>query len=438
MESLTAYDLVAPVPRDNALEVACAQFDRIAERLGLDAAMRDLLRAPLREYHFAIPIRMDNGDSRVFRGCRVQHNDARGPFKGGIRFHPSASADEVRALAMSMTWKTAVVDLPLGGAKGSIVCDPRELSEGEQERLCRAWIRQMARNLGPAVDVPAPDVMTSAKHMAWMLDEFEAISGIKTPGVVTGKPLALGGSLGRTESTGYGVVLALVEALKQIGLRPGETSASIQGFGKVAQHAAKRYIALGGTVVAVSSWIQKERRAYTFRRNSGLEIDTLIGITDDFGSIDRVKAADLGCDILAGSAWLEQNVDILIPAALENQINDANVGRVHGGVKIVAEGANGPTTAEADRALEDRGVMVIPDVLANAGGVTCSYLEQVQGSNNDYWSRDKVFATLDHRLTGAFQAVHDAAASGGATLRDAAYLIAVDRVAQSCRARGWA
>lgn len=426
-----------PAALDNSFDVARAQFDRIADRLRLDAATRDLLRSPMREYHFAIPVRMDDGSRRVFRAVRVQHNDARGPFKGGIRFHPSAAADEVRALAMAMTWKTAVVDLPLGGAKGSVLCDPHELTEGEQERLCRGWVRQIARGLGPAIDVPAPDVMTSAKHMAWMLDEYEAIAGTKAPGFVTGKPLGLGGSLGRTEATGYGVVLALEEAMRHLGMPIQETSASVQGFGKVAQHAIRRFVALGGTVVAVSSWDRTDARAYTFRKEGGLDVDALVGITDEYGSIDPAKAAALGHEVLPGGAWLEQAVDVLIPAALEHQITRDNVGRVHGRVKVVAEGANAPTTPAADRVLDERGVVVVPDVLANAGGVACSYLEQVQGSANAYWRRDRVFEQLDETLRSAFRAVHDMATHGALPLREAAYLIAVDRVAQACRARGW-
>ena len=417
--------------------MARAQFDRIADRLHLDNATRDLLRSPMREYHFAIPIRMDDGSPRVFRAVRVQHNDARGPFKGGIRFHPSASADEVRALAMAMTWKTAVVDLPLGGAKGAVICDPRELSEGEQERLCRGWVRQMARALGPTIDVPAPDVMTSAKHMAWMLDEYEVIVGTKAPGVVTGKPIGIGGSLGRTEATGYGVVLALREALAVLGIPIQERLASVQGFGKVAQHAARRFVTLGGTVVAISSWDRTDARAYTFRNEGGLDIDALVGFTDEFGSIDRKKAASIGCEVLPGAAWLEQAVDVLIPAALEHQITENNVGRVHGRVKVVAEGANAPTAPAADVVLDERGVVVIPDVLANAGGVTCSYFEQLQNNTNDYWRRDQVFDKLDETLGSGFRAVHDMAQHGELSLRDAAYLIAVDRVAQACRARGW-
>jgi glutamate dehydrogenase (NAD(P)+) len=416
---------------------ARAQFDRIADRLHLDTATRDLLRSPSREFQFTIPIRMDDKTTRVFTAVRVQHNDARGPFKGGIRFHPSASLDEVRALAMGMTWKTAVVDLPLGGAKGAVFCDPHELSGDEQERLCRGFVRQMFRGLGPSIDVPAPDVMTSARHMGWMLDEYEVISGAKTPGAVTGKPLGIGGSVGRTEATGYGVVLVLDEALTRLGLPAQDMTASVQGFGKVAQHAARRFTALGGTVMAVSTWNQAHNRAYTFRSDNGLDIAALAGITDEYGSIDPVKAAELGCEVLPGSAWLEQPVDILVPAALEHQITDETVGRVHGRVRIVAEGANAPTTPSADRILDERGVIVIPDVLANAGGVTCSYLEQVQGSANAYWRRDQVFHELDQRLRSAFRDVHDMADHGAMSLRDAAYLIAVDRVAKACRARGW-
>jgi glutamate dehydrogenase len=426
----------SPVSPDT-YEAARMQFDRMADRLHLDASTRDLLRSPLREFHFTIPIRMDDGTARVFKAVRVQHNDARGPFKGGIRFHPSASMDDVRSLAMAMTWKTAVVDLPLGGAKGAVFCDPHALSEREQERLCRGFVRQIFRGLGPAVDVPAPDVMTSAKHMAWMLDEYEVILGAKAPGAVTGKPLEIGGSLGRTEATGYGVVLVLDEALRRLGLPIQEMAASVQGFGKVAQHAARRFTALGGKVVAVSSWNPAEARAYTFRKADGLDVVALVSITDEYGSIDPAGAAALGCEALPGAAWLEQPADILIPAALEHQISEENVGRVHGRVRIVAEGANAPITPAADRILEERGITVIPDVVANAGGVTCSYLEQVQGSANEYWRRDQVIDDVEARLRAAFRAVHDMAEQGAMSLRDAAYLIAIDRVAKACRARGW-
>jgi glutamate dehydrogenase (NAD(P)+) len=414
-----------------------AQFDRAAQRLGLDSGTRQLLRSPLREHRVAVPVRMDDGSTTVFNGIRVQHNDARGPFKGGMRFHPSADADDVRALAMLMTWKCAVVDLPLGGAKGAIVCDPRSLSVAEQERLCRGWVRQMAQNLGPAIDVPAPDVMTSAQHMLWMLDEFETIFRAKAPAFITGKPVGLGGSPGRSEATGYGVVAVLLEALTRLGLEPKGTTASIQGFGNVAQHAAKRFVRSGGTLIAVSSWDAGDRQAYTFRKASGVDPGDLSQLTDRFGTINRLEAAGRGYEVLPGSAWLEQDVDVLVPAALENQITAANAPRIHGRVRVIAEAANKPTTSDASLLLEERGVVVIPDIVANAGGVTCSYFEQVQGQSNYYWTREDVLRKVDARMTSAFADVHERAEREQVSLRDGAYLIAVERVAHACRERGW-
>jgi len=421
----------------NAFENAQAQFDRVAELIGLDAATRQLLREPLREYSFAIPVKMDDGSSRIFRGFRVQHNDARGPGKGGIRFHPQETLDTVRALAMWMTWKCSLVDVPLGGAKGGVVCDPHDLSPREQEQICRKWVRQIVRNLGPAVDVPAPDLMTSPQHMLWMLDEYEAIIGRRVPGFITGKPVGLGGSLGRTEATGYGVVFTIREALKALGVRPSGTVAAVQGFGNVAQHAIRLYQQLGGTVVAVACWDQQDQKAYTFRKADGVDFDALLAITDRFGGIDRHKAADLGHEVLPADAWLAQEVDILIPAAYENQIHGDNVGSVHERVKLVAEGANGPTTNEADHALRERGVLVIPDFLANAGGVTASYFEQVQSNMNYYWGKDEVLGKLDVKMTSAFIGVHELAERERLSMRDAAYVIGISRVAEACRERGW-
>jgi glutamate dehydrogenase (NAD(P)+) len=380
---------------------------------------------------------MDDGTTSVIQGIRVQHNNARGPFKGGIRFHPSANVDDVRALAMLMTWKCAVMNLPLGGAKGAIVCDPHRLSMAEQERMCRGWVRQMAGNLGPALDVPAPDVMTSAQHMLWMLDEFEAIHGMKVPAFITGKPVGMGGSPGRAEATGYGVVAVLTEAMNRLGLEPKASTASIQGFGNVAQHAARRFAQLGGVVIAVSSWNAKERKAYTFRKSSGIDPGALAQLTDRFGTVDIIAAAERGYEVLPGSAWIEQAVDVLVPAALENQITHANASRIHGQVRVVVEAANGPMTAEANEMLDDRGVLVIPDILANAGGVTCSYFEQVQGNSNYYWSASEVLQKLDSWMTEAFTAVHQLAQREQLSLRDAAYMIAIDRVARACRERGW-
>ena len=421
----------------NSFAIAQAQFDGAAEILGLDEATRDLLRSPMREYAFAIPVRMDDGKTKVFRGFRVQHNDARGPCKGGIRFHPQETMDTVRALAMWMTWKCAVVDLPLGGAKGGVICDPHNLSDREQEEICRVWVRQMARNVGPHTDVPAPDVMTTAQHMLWMLDEFEGIQGAKLPGFITGKPVSVGGSLGRTEATGYGVIFAVREALKEMNVRASDTTASVQGFGNVAQHAIRLYEQLGGTTVCVSSWDQQDQQSYAYRRNDGVKIDELLSITDRFGGIQKDKAKELGYEVLPGDDWLEQDVEILIPAALENQIVDENVTKISPKVRIIAEGANGPTTTEADRVLKERDLLVIPDFLANAGGVTCSYFEQVQSNMNYYWAKDEVLGKLDVKMTAAYHAVSEVARKRKLYMRDAAYIIAVDRVARACHDRGW-
>ncbi len=421
----------------NSFDMAQAQFDRVAGILGLDQPTRDLLRFPLREYAFAIPVRMDDGSARVFRGFRVQHNDARGPSKGGIRFHPQETADTVRALAMWMTWKCAVVDIPLGGGKGGVICDPHNLSLREQEQICRGWVRQIARDIGPTRDVPAPDVMTSGQHMVWMLDEFETIYGGRYPGFITGKPVNLGGSLGRAEATGFGVVFTVREALKELGLRASDTTASVQGFGNVAQHAIKLYQQIGGTVLCVSCWDQADQTSYAFRKKDGVNLDALLGITDRFGGIDKAKARDLGYEVLPGDSWLEQEVDILMPNAIENQITADNVGKISPRVRLIAEGANGPTTPEADAVICQRGIFLIPDFLANAGGVTCSYFEQVQSNANYFWEKDEVLGKLDLKMTSAYIAVSELARKNKLFMRDAAYVIGVSRVAQACRDRRW-
>ncbi len=421
----------------NPFEMAQKQFDNVADLLELDAATRDLLRWPLREYHFSIPVRMDDGSVRVFRGFRCQHNDARGPCKGGIRFHPQETIDTVRALSMWMTWKCAVVDIPLGGGKGGVICDPHNLSQREQERLCRGWVRGIAQDVGPLRDVPAPDVMTSPQHMLWMLDEFEAIHGAKYPGFITGKPVGMGGSLGRTEATGYGLVYALREALGETAVKIEATSAAVQGFGNVAQYAIQLYTQLGGKVLCVACWDQGDQTAYTYRKKSGVNLDELLTITDRFGGIDQVKAEALGYERLPGDAWIEQDVDILIPAALENQVNAETVKKIAKRVKVVAEGANGPTTPEADAVLKERKIFVIPDFLANAGGVTCSYFEQVQSNQNYFWPKAEVLSRLDEKMTAAFKAVSELARRRKLFMRDAAYVIAVSRVANACKDRGW-
>ena len=433
---ITSGDAMSSKPF-NAFAMAQAQFDKVAETLGLDQAARDLLRQPMREYHFSLPVRMDDGHVRVFHGFRIQHNDARGPAKGGIRFHPQETVDTVRALSMWMTWKCAVANLPLGGGKGGVICEPHHLSLNEQQNLCRAYIRQIARDIGPLRDVPAPDVMTNGQHMLWMLDEYEQIRGERYPGVITGKPVGMGGSLGRTEATGYGVVFTVREALKELGIRPQDTTAAVQGFGNVAQYAIELYNQLGGVVVAVSCWDQGDQQPYTFRKSSGVQLEELRSITDRFGEIDKQKAAKLGYERLPGEAWIEQDVDVLFPCALENSITGDNVTKISKRVKLIAEGANGPTTPDADHVLHERGVFVLPDFLANAGGVTCSYLEQVQSNMNYFWSKDEVLGKLDTMMTAAFIAVSDVARKRKLYMRDAAYTIAIARVAEACRDRGW-
>lgn len=421
----------------NAFEMAQTQFDQVAEILNLDNATRDLLRYPLREYNFAIPVHMDDGTMKIFRGFRVQHNDARGPGKGGIRFHPQETIDTVRALSMWMTWKCAVVDIPLGGSKGGVICDPHNLSMREQEQICRGWVRALAKDVGPVRDVPAPDIMTNAQHMLWMLDEFEAIHGGKYPGLITGKPVNMGGSLGRTEATGYGVIFTVREALKQMGIKPENTTASVQGFGNVAQYAIHLFQQLGGKVICVSCWDQQDQTSYTFKKQDGIDLDALLNITDRFGGINKDKAKEMGYEILPGESWIEQKVDILLPCAIENQITAENAVKIDAKVKIIGEGANGPTTPEADEIIKKKGIFLIPDFLANAGGVTCSYFEQVQSNMNYFWERDEVLGKLDVKMTSAFLAVSEVAKKKKLYMRDAAYVIAISRVAQACKDRGW-
>jgi glutamate dehydrogenase (NAD(P)+) len=422
----------------NAFELAQAQFDRVAAMLQLEPGVVSVLRWPLREFRFQIPVRMEGGTMRIFFGYRVQHNDARGPAKGGIRFHPNETLDTIRALAMLMTWKCAVADIPLGGGKGGVAVDPATLSVGEQERLCRGWIDQIWKNIGPRLDVPAPDVGTTPQMMGWMMDEYTKLVGEYTPGVITGKPVGAGGSAGRTEATGYGVIYTLRQAMAHLGIDPSRTTAALQGFGNVAQYATIGFTELlGGRVVAVSCWDRLDKTAYTFSREQGIDGHLLQSLTDVYGSIDKGRARQAGFTIEDGDAWLAKPVDVLIPAALEVQITGQTVGRIHENVKIVAEGANGPTTLDADDALAARGVFVVPDFLCNAGGVTVSYFESVQNDYNYYWSGEEVLRRLEEKMLSAFGAVMAVAEKERVSLRDAAYMVAIDRVVRAMQFRGW-
>ena len=421
----------------NPFEMAQKQFDGVAEKLGLDQGTRDFLRNPAREFHFTLPIHMDDGTVKVFRGFRVQHSDARGPAKGGIRFHPHETIDTVRALATWMTWKTAVVDIPLGGGKGGVICDPRELSDREQEQICRGWVRQVSRNVGPLQDVPAPDVMTHGQHMLWMMDEYEVINGGHYPGMITGKPVGMGGSLGRTEATGYGVIYTVREAMKELGLDIKGATASIQGAGNVAQYSLDLFTKYGGKVVAISCWDNKDKVPYTYRCLAGIEFDQLMASIDKYGTIDPAKAKAYGWEQLDADAWIEQDVTVLIPAAQENMINSENVNKIRPSVKLIAEGANGPTTPEADVVIQQKGIFMIPDFLCNAGGVTCSYFEQVQCNMNYFWEKEEVLTKLDQKMTNGFKAVSALAREKKVYMRDAAYMISIKRVAEASHLRGW-
>lgn len=410
----------------NPFAIAQSQLDEAAEVLQLDPDMHAFLREPMRELHFSIPVRMDDGTTRTFQGFRVQYNDARGPGKGGIRFHPDETIDTVRALAAWMTWKTAVSDIPLGGAKGGVICNPREMSLDEIERLSRGYMRNVARHIGITKDVPAPDVNTNPRIMAWMLDEYETIIGKHEPGVITGKPLGMGGSAGRTPATAMGGLFTIREAAKLTGLTMKGATAAIQGYGNVGSYAHslgdKKF---GLKVVAVS-----DEFGGIFNAN-GLDSDLVSAHHKETGKLKNCP----GTENISNQELLELEVDILIPAAIENQLTRQNADQVK--AKIVAEFANGPTTPEADNILNDKGIYIIPDFLCNAGGVIVSYFEMVQNGYQYYWDESMVNERLDRKITTAFQAVSQMAQSKKVDTRIAAYLVAVNRVAEAVRLRGW-
>jgi glutamate dehydrogenase (NAD(P)+) len=415
-----------PVERVNPFVMAQAQLDKAAKMLGLEPPIHQLLREPMRELHVRFPVRMDDGTFKVFTGFRVQYNDARGPCKGGIRFHPDETIDTVRALAAWMTWKTAVVDLPLGGGKGGVVCDPKTMSESELERVSRGFVRSIAHFIGPTKDVPAPDVYTNPQIMSWMLDEYETIMGHKAPGVITGKPPASGGSLGRGDATARGGIITVREAAKVLKLDVKGGECTIQGYGNAGQFGHKLAVELlGMKVVAVS-----DTKGGIFKQ-SGLDYDEVLDHKKTTGSVINFP----GVENITNEKLLEYPSMVLMPSALEDVLNGRNAPKVK--PKMIAELANGPTTPEADEVFYKNGVYVIPDFLCNAGGVTVSYFEQVQNAYNYYWAEKKVHRELDERMTDAFHAVHEMSEGHKVDPRQAAYLLAVKRVAEQCRSRGW-
>ena len=422
----------------NAFDMAQTQFDAVAEKLNLDLGVREVLRWPMREYSFRIPVRMEDGSLKVFQGFRVQHNDARGPNKGGIRFHPAETFDTVRALATWMTWKCAVADIPLGGGKGGVICDPSSLTSNEKEQICRGWVGAMWKNIGPRNDVPAPDVGTTPQMMGWMMDEYSRLVGQFTPGVFTGKPLGSGGSMGRTEATGYGVIYTVREALKHLKMDSRKAVAAIEGFGNVAQYAAIGFVEqLGGKVACVSCWDRHDKKSYAYSHKQGVDARFLLTITDEYGTIDKKSAEQAGYIIEDGEAWITKEADVLIPAAIEGHVNAETIQKMSSRVKVIAEGANGPCTPEADEFFKTNKIFNIPDFLCNAGGVTTSYFEQVQNDMNFYWTKEEVLQRLDTKMTQAFDSVLETAEKENVYMRDAAYMVSITRVVKAMELRGW-
>ncbi|MGE7270847.1 Glu/Leu/Phe/Val family dehydrogenase [Brevibacillus panacihumi] len=408
----------------NPFEIVQKQIDAAASLLGLPSTAVEILKHPKRVVCVSFPVKMDDGSVRVFEGYRSQHNDAIGPTKGGIRFHPDVTLDEVKALSMWMTFKCGVVGLPYGGGKGGVICDPHDFSKGELERISRGFMEAIADIVGPDKDIPAPDVYTTPQIMGWMMDTFSRLKGAYSPGVITGKPLIIGGSKGRSEATAQGCVFTILEALKELGRKPEETTVAIQGFGNAGRISAKLLAELGFAIVAVS-----DSRGGIYDPN-GLDVEK-VGQLKDTGSIQDYENGKK----ISNAELLELDVDILIPAALENVITGANAERVR--AKVIAEAANGPTTPDADVILRKNGVVVIPDILANAGGVTVSYFEWVQNLMHHYWSETEVNEKLQTAMVEAYAAVRALAEKYGVDMRTGAYMVSLLRITQAMEARGW-
>lgn len=410
----------------NPFEMAQAQLDECAQIMKLDPGVHQFLRVPMREIHVALPVRMDDGSVKVFQGFRVQYNDAKGPTKGGIRFHPEETIDTVRALAAWMTWKCAAMDLPLGGAKGGVICNPKEMSRGELERLSREYVRAVYTLIGPDKDVPAPDVYTNPQIMAWMMDEYSKMAGKNQFGVITGKPLPLGGSKGRDKATAWGGMVAIREAAKVLDIDLAKATVAVQGYGNAGYYAARLVRSLfGSKVVAVS-----DSKGGIFNPQ-GIDPEEALKCKSETSSVVNLP----GVQRISNEDLLELEVDILIPAALENVITAENAPRIK--AKIVAELANGPTTPEADNILHQKGVHVIPDFLCNAGGVTVSYFEMVQNFYMYYWEEDEVLERLDRKMTTAYHTVLEISRKYGVHMRLGAYVTAVSRVVEAMKLRGW-
>ncbi len=419
-----SVDRSAAVASDNVWEMAQQQLDEVAQLIGLSDAIHEYLRVPKRVLEVSVPVKMDNGDFRMYAGYRVQHNMSRGPGKGGIRFHPDVTLDEVKALAMWMTWKCALVNIPFGGAKGGVICDPKSMSLQELENLTRRFTSEISIIIGPEKDIPAPDVYTTPQIMAWIMDTFSMQHGYSIPGVVTGKPLAIGGSLGRDKATARGCMYVVDEAINVQGRAVEGTRVAIQGFGNAGLHAADLMSKRGYVIVAASD----SRGGVA--NPKGLDVTGLIAHKAETGSV----AGFSGAERVTNADVLEYDCDVLVPAALEKVITAGNASRIR--AKIVAEAANGPTLPEADDILFERGITVLPDILANAGGVTVSYFEWVQDLQENFWEENEINDRLKRKMTRAFNEAHEQSRRHGVNMRKGAYAVAVDRVAEATKLRG--
>jgi len=410
--------------KQNLYHVALQQLDYVANLIDLDEDVHEILKYPKRELTVNFPVRMDDGSHKVFTGYRVHHNLAKGPAKGGIRYHPNVTLDEVRALAMLMTWKCAVMNLPYGGAKGGVICHPKELSLNELENLTRRYTIEISIIIGPNYDIPAPDVYTNPQVMSWIMDTYSMHVGHSVPAVVTGKPLCIGGSKGRLEATGRGCMVVTLEALKYLGVSLEEASVVVQGCGNVGSIAAKLLHEMGCKVIAISD---SQGGIYNPK---GLDISAVLKHKEDTGTLSDIP----NVDIISNAELLELDCTVLLPAALENQITEKNASRIK--ARIVTEGANGPTTTEADRILYDQGIFLIPDILANAGGVTVSYFEWVQDLQAFFWKENEVNERLREIMVSGFEEVLTSAQEYNTNMRTAAYILAVERVASAGLQRG--
>lgn len=421
-----SYIEPAPIKdTENPLESMMQRFDKAVELLGISEEMYYILKVPRKQVIVGLPVTMDNGTIKVFEGYRVVHSNILGPSKGGIRFDPAVNLDEVRALAAWMTWKCAVVDIPYGGAKGGVACNPREMSAGEMERLMRAYTGAMLDVFGPDKDIPAPDMGTGPREMAWLMDEFSKASGMTVNAVVTGKPLVLGGSLGRTEATGRGVTVSALAAMEKLRINPYRASAAVQGFGNVGSHASALLHERGVSVKAISDITG------AYYNENGIDIEAAMAYRDqNKGTLEGFK----GAEKISNEELLTLPVDVLVPAAKEDVITDDNAGNIQ--ARLIVEGANGPTAASADEIINDKGIMVVPDILANAGGVTVSYFEWVQNRIGYSWTLDRINRRTDRIMKDAFDKVYAASQKYKVNMRIAAYIVAIDKVASTYKFRG--